>query len=51
VLEQSTVDVLRENGLSARLDREGQPHDGMKIVWAGAAASLLTSPSMLVSDS
>jgi p-hydroxybenzoate 3-monooxygenase len=35
VLEQSTVDVLRENGLSARLDREGQPHDGMKIVWAG----------------
>jgi len=35
VLEQTTVDVLRDNGLSQRLDREGQPHDGMKIVWAG----------------
>jgi len=35
VLEQTTVDVLRANGLSERLDREGQPHDGMKIVWAG----------------
>src|SRR5450631_2297439 len=35
VLEQTTVDVLRSSGLSARLDREGQPHDGMQIVWAG----------------
>ena len=35
VLEQTTVDVLRDNGLSARMDREGQPHDGMRIVWAG----------------
>jgi p-hydroxybenzoate 3-monooxygenase len=35
VLEQTTVDVLRNNGLSERMDREGQPHDGMKIVWAG----------------
>jgi len=35
VLEQTTVDVLRENKLSERMDREGQPHDGMKIVWAG----------------
>jgi p-hydroxybenzoate 3-monooxygenase len=35
VLEQTTVDVLRANGLSERMDREGQPHDGMKIVWAG----------------
>ncbi len=35
VLEQSTVDVLRENCLSERMDREGQPHDGVKIVWAG----------------
>ncbi|MGH9642875.1 MAG: 4-hydroxybenzoate 3-monooxygenase [Terriglobales bacterium] len=35
VLEQTTVDVLRNNGLSSRMDREGQPHDGMKIVWAG----------------
>lgn len=35
VLEPTTVDVLRDNGLAGRLDREGQPHDGMKIVWAG----------------
>ena len=35
VLEQTTVDVFRANGLSARMDREGQPHDGVKIVWAG----------------
>ena len=35
VLEPTTVDVLRNNGLSSRMDREGQPHDGMKIVWAG----------------
>ena len=35
VLEQSTVDVLRANGLGARMDAQGHPHDGMKIVWAG----------------
>lgn len=35
VLEPTTVDVLRENGLSERMDLEGGQHDGMKIVWAG----------------
>ena len=35
VLEPSTVDVLRRNGLDARMNLEGHPHDGMKIVWAG----------------
>jgi p-hydroxybenzoate 3-monooxygenase len=35
VLEQTTVQVLREHGLAERMDREGQPHDGMRIVWAG----------------
>ena len=35
VLEPTTVDVLRENGLGARMDREGHAHDGMRIVWAG----------------
>jgi p-hydroxybenzoate 3-monooxygenase len=35
VLEPTTVDVLRANGLSERMDREGHAHDGMKIVWAG----------------
>ena len=35
VLEQTTVDVFRRNGLSERMDRLGHLHDGMKIVWAG----------------
>jgi p-hydroxybenzoate 3-monooxygenase len=35
VLEPSTVDVLRANGLAGRMDREGHIHDGAKIVWAG----------------
>jgi len=41
VLEQTTVDVLRANGLAERMDREGQPHDGMKIVWAGRDGFLI----------
>ena len=35
VLEQGTVDLLRQYGLGKRMDREGHVHDGMKIVWAG----------------
>jgi p-hydroxybenzoate 3-monooxygenase len=35
VLEPTTVEVLRANGLGDRMDREGHSHDGMKIVWAG----------------
>ena len=35
VLEPTTVEVLRANGLGERMDREGHPHDGMNIVWAG----------------
>ena len=35
VLKPGTVEVLRANGLGERMDREGQAHDGMKIVWAG----------------
>jgi p-hydroxybenzoate 3-monooxygenase len=35
VLEQGTVEVLRENGLGERMDRDGHPHDGAAIVWAG----------------
>jgi p-hydroxybenzoate 3-monooxygenase len=35
VLEQTTVDVLRANGLGERMDAEGHAHDGMRIVWAG----------------
>ncbi|MFN9746815.1 MAG: 4-hydroxybenzoate 3-monooxygenase [Betaproteobacteria bacterium] len=35
VLESTTVDVLRANGLASRMDAEGHPHDGMRIAWAG----------------
>ena len=29
VLEQTTVDLLREAGVAARMDAEGLPHDGV----------------------
>jgi p-hydroxybenzoate 3-monooxygenase len=35
LLEPSTVDVLRANGLSEHMDRVGHLHDGVQIVWAG----------------
>jgi len=35
VLESTSVEVLRAAGLAARMDREGHPHDGMRIAWAG----------------
>ncbi|MEZ5652915.1 MAG: 4-hydroxybenzoate 3-monooxygenase [Burkholderiaceae bacterium] len=35
VLEAGTVAVLREAGLGARMDREGKPHNGVAIAWAG----------------
>ena len=35
VLESTTVDVLRQIGVAARMDREGHPHDGVRIAWAG----------------
>jgi len=35
VLEQGTVDVLCAHGLGDRLLREGHPHDGAQLVWAG----------------
>lgn len=35
VLEQGTVEVLRETGLGDRMDRDGHPHDGAWIMWAG----------------
>src|SRR2546426_1214785 len=41
VLEPTTVDVLRENGLAGRLDREGHVHDGVRIVWAGRDGFLI----------
>jgi p-hydroxybenzoate 3-monooxygenase len=38
VLEQGSVEVLRAAGLGGRMDREGHPHDGAAIVWAGRSA-------------
>ena len=35
VLEPTTVEVLRADGLAERMDRVGHSHDGMRIVWAG----------------
>ena len=35
VLEAGTVALLREVGLGARMDREGQSHDGSGIAWEG----------------
>ena len=35
VLEQSTVDLLREAGVAVRLDREALIHDGVEIVFGG----------------
>jgi p-hydroxybenzoate 3-monooxygenase len=41
VLEPTTVDVLRANGLATRLDREGHVHDGVRIVRAGGGGFLI----------
>ena len=35
LLEQGTVDLLRDNGLAARLDREGLVHHGMALAFDG----------------
>ncbi|WP_314177568.1 4-hydroxybenzoate 3-monooxygenase [Streptomyces winkii] len=37
MLEQTTVDVLRECGAGARLDREGLVHDGIELRFGGRA--------------
>jgi p-hydroxybenzoate 3-monooxygenase len=47
VLESTTVDVLRENGLAERMDREGHPHDGMRIAWAGRDSFFIDTYSHL----
>ena len=43
VLEQTTVDLLRSNGLGERMDRQGHPHDGMRIVWAAPGHAIQPS--------
>jgi len=35
VLENGSVNLLREIGLGARMDREGHPHNGSGIAWEG----------------
>jgi p-hydroxybenzoate 3-monooxygenase len=35
VLEQTTVDLLREAGVASRMDAEGLPHDGVELCFAG----------------
>lgn len=35
ILEQPTVDALREAGAAARLDAEGLVHDGVELRWEG----------------
>lgn len=35
VLEHGTVELLRQYGLSERMDRDGMPKDGTRIVWQG----------------
>ncbi|MBP6251957.1 MAG: 4-hydroxybenzoate 3-monooxygenase [Rubrivivax sp.] len=47
VLESTTVDVLRANGLAERMDREGHAHDGMRIAWAGRDSFLVDTASIL----
>ncbi len=47
VLESTTVDVLRANGLAERMDREGHAHDGMRIAWAGRDSFLVDTASTL----
>src|SRR5262245_21574057 len=40
LLEQGTVDLLREAGLAARLDREGLVHEGFHLHFGGTSHRL-----------
>src|SRR5688572_481971 len=52
VLEQGTVDLLRESGLGERMDREGLTHHGIYLQFAGARHRIdmteLTGRSIMV---
>ena len=43
LLEWGSVEILRSAGVGARLDREGHPHDGTMIVWAGSRQCLINT--------
>ena len=45
ILEQTTVDLLRANGLAERMDAQGHAHDGTRLVWGGRG---LVNPDSLV---
>ena len=47
VLESTTVDVLQAAGIGARLDREGHPHDGVRIAWGGTETIFLDTMKVL----
>ncbi|MEO6278621.1 4-hydroxybenzoate 3-monooxygenase [Roseateles sp.] len=47
VLESTSVDVLRAAGLGERMDREGHPHNGMRIAWAGRDSFYVDSGQVL----
>ena len=44
VLEQTTVELLRENGLGERMDREGLVHEGVELRFEGAGHRRLRRP-------
>ena len=44
VLEQTTVELLRENGLGERMDREGLVHEGVELRFEGPGTAS-TSPT------
>lgn len=41
MLEWGSVQLLRKTGLSARMDREGEVHDGSGVAWAGHSRFLI----------
>jgi 4-hydroxybenzoate 3-monooxygenase len=44
VLEQGTVQMLRDYGLGDRMDREGTPHDGVLIEWQDQKSTMIDGP-------
>ncbi|WEH38751.1 4-hydroxybenzoate 3-monooxygenase [Streptomyces sp. AM 2-1-1] len=46
ILEQSTVDALREAGAAGRLDAEGLVHDGIELRWDGGRSHRVDFPSL-----
>lgn len=46
ILEQSTVDALREAGAAERLDSEGLVHDGIELRWGGGRSHRIDFPSL-----